>query len=301
MRTVLQAVAVSEYMEEVLARQRGDWGRVRSVHARRVNVILPGDELLSIQSEEWIRSPLSLVVQWPGEAEPALSPNDGLRLNRLLKTLQAGLWEIPLNGMSVFKTRTRIWPRPQCREALWTLEQHFAGAGARGSVFDFIGATAVAEQDGSRQAKTYGDMLRRKTGALAQAFQSGDASAAAGAAIKLVGFGPGLTPAGDDFLQGFLLLTHAHRGFERLSEACCNFLQGQRLDTGEISRAFWRSFLAGHTVEPVKNFADAFNTGDWEAFALQAEEISRMGHTSGDDWLTGAWFALKLSETEQWI
>jgi hypothetical protein len=37
---------------------------------------------------------------------------------------------------------------------------------------------------------------------------------------------------------------------------------------------------------------EAFNHGDWDDFRIQVEILGGIGHSSGDDFLSGIWFAL---------
>ena len=127
--------------------------------------------------------------------------------------------------------------------------------------------------------------------------QEGNLEESVNAVMKLVGFGPVLTPAGDDFLQGFFFYTRAFPSLSKISGEICTRmkLMGQ-LDTTEISRAFWMHFLAGRVAEPLQCLAESFNAGDWKRFSLQVERVSRIGHSSGDDYLSDVWWALKMGE-----
>lgn len=253
--------------------------------------------MVILQAPDAVRTPLSLAVPWPESSEPALFPGAKAWMDARTSCFHCGDWKISLSGATVVDTRIRARKGKKTRQALQILNRHFACGGKRGSVHDFIQpetGRVLAESDFSRQ---YGEILRRKTGMLENAIHCGNAVDIAGAAIGLIGLGPGLTPAGDDFLQGFLLFIRASAGHDTWFDECCRLLQAREpLDTTEVSRAFWRCFFAGHAAEPMKKLAETFNSGDWEDFAWQAELISRLGHSSGEDWLTGAWWALKMAD-----
>ena len=292
--TIRQAIAISDYMAAILPHRAGQEGRVHSAHARLVNVAFPGDHLLTIQAPDVVRTPLSLVAPWPETDGPELSPGQKAFMDGRTGLFHCGDWEISLSGAAVFATRVRIQPKLECCEAWRILEQHFAVALERGSIHDFIQSGVLKELEVNSSSRQYGEMLRRRIDALTTAVRVCNADAAARAACGLIGLGPGLTPAGDDFLQGFFLFAQAFSRIGTVSDECCGLLQMQeRLDTTEISRALWRSFLSGHAAEPVKNLAEAFNSDDWKIFSRQVELISLIGHSSGDDFLTGAWWALR--------
>ena len=294
---VRQAIAIGDYIWQVLSSHGGMTGCVRSVHPRVANMMLTSDEIMTIQAPEVVRTPLSLTVPWPTGSEPVWLPGAEARVDPRTSCFFCGEWEISLSGATVFDTRIRVQKEKETRQALQILNRHFACWGKRGSVHDFIQPETERVLDGSGFFRQYGEILRRKTETLKNAIRCGNAVDIAEAASGLIGLGPGLTPAGDDFLQGFLLFIRASAGHDTWVDECCRLLQAKEpLDTSEVSRAFWRCFFAGHAAEPMKKMAEAFNSGDWEAFAWQAELISRLGHSSGEDWLTGAWWALKVAD-----
>lgn len=98
----------------------------------------------------------------------------------------------------------------------------------------------------------------------------------ADAAPILLGLGPGLTPAGDDFLGGFLCTLH-HLG------------RGAVIDTNAthaISRARLAMHMRGEGTRAEVRFVRALvagaNTTDVEA------TLQRHGHSSGHDFIRGA-------------
>jgi hypothetical protein len=119
----------------------------------------------------------------------------------------------------------------------------------------------------------------------------------AGRWAKLVGLGPGLTPAGDDFLAGAAIGSFSMGGtggFGGLPEGA-----GSRHDGGfpfsapDLSRTTWlsasilRDALEGRTWARGKSLIEAIGRGDGEAVLRRSGEILDFGHTSGRAWLAG--------------
>ena len=124
---------------------------------------------------------------------------------------------------------------------------------------------------------------RRQSGAVHGAIKD--------AAAALVGLGPGLTPAGDDFLCGFLAAARAGRegapgageSFELLKEAVAERLSS----TGEVSASLLRAAMQGFWPVPLMQLAEAL-ASDRTPEAVEAmDRLCLLGHSSGADMATG--------------
>lgn len=99
----------------------------------------------------------------------------------------------------------------------------------------------------------------------------------------LVGRGPGLTPAGDDMLVGYLsiLTMFTPERARELSEA----LTVDSLSTTEVSLAYLMSATQGHFSSPIHDLYKAvIEDGD---LVEAIRRIIRIGHTSGKDMTYG--------------
>jgi len=117
---------------------------------------------------------------------------------------------------------------------------------------------------------------------LAAATSARDAAGCLAAARSLLGLGPGLTPAGDDCLVGWLAgAWTAGAAGRRLAAAAGPGLLAAATDlTGRLSRAFLAAAVSGEVAEPV------------HGFALRPDEarlvgLLALGATSGADLLAG--------------
>jgi hypothetical protein len=94
----------------------------------------------------------------------------------------------------------------------------------------------------------------------------------------LLGLGPGLTPAGDDFLGGFVMI---------------HPMTFDTANTNEISRARLAMHMRGEGTRAEMRFIQALKSG---ADTTAAEEtLERLGATSGRDFIRGARAALELA------
>jgi len=102
---------------------------------------------------------------------------------------------------------------------------------------------------------------------------------------SLIGLGPGLTPAGDDFIGGAMiaLRTFGHATLADRIAAWALPLAKER--TSRISRAHLHCAAAGEGHEALHDWLHGFNDRDYQ-------RLARIGHTSGLDAVAGAAGAL---------
>jgi hypothetical protein len=128
---------------------------------------------------------------------------------------------------------------------------------------------------------------------LARACANDDARAAAAAAEPLIGLGPGLTPAGDDYVgAAFFARALLHRagageadGWDR-ARAYVSARARER--THPISATLLADLLAGQAHAPLHELACALAAAAPSATMLDAaRRLTRIGHSSGWDMLAG--------------
>jgi Protein of unknown function (DUF2877) len=120
-------------------------------------------------------------------------------------------------------------------------------------------------------------------------FRSDQATRAIGA---LIGCGPGLTPAGDDLIVGFLAGLWSAVGSDparrAFLERLCVVVDAAAAATGDISRAFLAQATKGRFAEPLAILTGRISE---DAAAAEVERVTiaalRVGHTSGGDGVLG--------------
>jgi hypothetical protein len=103
---------------------------------------------------------------------------------------------------------------------------------------------------------------------------------------RLVGRGPGLTPAGDDALLGFILARRALAG-DRARPAASQILCAARTRTGGPSLALLRLAARGEAPEPAAAMRDALLRADGLSMAGAVRRLIDYGRTTGGAILTG--------------
>jgi uncharacterized protein DUF2877 len=117
----------------------------------------------------------------------------------------------------------------------------------------------------------------------------------AGAVARLLGRAPGLTPAGDDLLAGYLVGAHAF-GLEArgLRDAVATLAPGA---TTALSAALLWHAGRGECIDEVAAFAGALTGRDEPRRAV--ERLLAVGHTSGAALAQGLLAAAEASEPEE--
>jgi hypothetical protein len=128
---------------------------------------------------------------------------------------------------------------------------------------------------------------------LAHACAAHDPEGAEAAALALLGLGPGLTPAGDDFAGAAFFVRARLRAvgaarWPAWAEAAARLARAARARTHPISAALLGDLLEGEGVAPLCELADALADGAGRERAVGlARRLVALGHTSGWDLLAG--------------
>lgn len=103
----------------------------------------------------------------------------------------------------------------------------------------------------------------------------------------LIGLGPGLTPAGDDFLSGTLVALHALGRGEAAGHLAEWLLPIADAATGRISRAHLACACEGQAIAPLHEALDALCHGSSAEIRRCVQRLAAIGHSSGLDALAG--------------
>jgi hypothetical protein len=110
---------------------------------------------------------------------------------------------------------------------------------------------------------------------------------------SLIGRGPGLTPAGDDFVGGAMIALRAFGHAEEADRIAAWALPLAEKNTSRISRAHLACAAAGEGHEALH---DLLTFADVER---DLARLARIGHTSGTDAAAGALGALRCFVTDR--
>ena len=110
---------------------------------------------------------------------------------------------------------------------------------------------------------------------------------------RLLGLGPGLTPSGDDFLAGALIALRFLRLNDALGSLWSIIASVMDERTHPISRSHLRAAAQGYCAPSVEAALRCLTEGDLLNLPAAVNGVTKLGHTSGWDILTGIVVALQ--------
>ena len=316
---------ISSYVEHLALNSSA---LVHSVYERTINLSLSEGSMLAIQKESSPVSPLTVLaaddssVFFDSEIVPGMCAALESNVEGRLSCIEIGNHKLVIPADAPrFDTRipglesrgecgafaTALADRGECASdaaALGDLIEQGDCATKGAALGNLIagGAFATAFMD---ERPAGGDDIAGQRAAAIKAdarslFKGGDYAGAARCLTGLIGLGSGLTPAGDDFLTGVIAGIHAtsflqsdyvlsQESRNSFSNALFDELKNKLNYTHDISAAFLRASLDGHTSLPIKEFIK-------KPSVEAVNEISRIGHTSGLDALEGLLYFFNLLE-----
>jgi hypothetical protein len=151
---------------------------------------------------------------------------------------------------------------------------------------------------GARPSGAMGERLTQAALDLGRAVQAGRRDAMRGAAARLVGLGQGLTPAGDDFLCGFLAAGCCRRAAglvrSRRLTSLAEAVRDVIAQTTDISASFLRDALAGRISRPLAAVAEACSGAPGSDLDGALLRLAAIGHSSGLDAATGFFYGATI-------
>ncbi|MBG9390048.1 oxamate carbamoyltransferase subunit AllH family protein [Caenimonas aquaedulcis] len=262
----LTVVEAGRGTHEALSRGRGT---VCAVFRRSVYLHLPGDRHVCLGDGTVGRGPINGIVAEGAELH-ALRQGDRVRVN----------------------SRDAMHWLPRVRSAA-----PVAGA-LRGNLRSLRNAAALGvprDGLGSRLAGAASPFLQQADAALDafDAWLRSPVRAFPDAAVGLLGWGPGLTPSGDDYLAGALVALRA-MGCDATAERLWDALRDAAATrTHAISRAHLVAAAGGEAHETLHDCLEQLLGGDEPRWDEPLARLSRAGHCSGWDALAGAAAAVR--------
>jgi len=241
--------------------------RIHSVFASSVN-LLSDDGLVTLAGPAGAGHPHAVVVAGPGDFRAWGLPGGGWARVRG-ETLGLPGVRIDLAGAErppapVLAGVPRLGGAH--RACLAALARHQAATGC---------ALALADPSGSAM----GQALWR---GVMDLIAAPDRAARDRAVAALVGLGPGLTPAGDDILCGFLAAAGP-----ALAPGLAAAMAANLARTGLISARLMAGALRGFWPAPLAALAAALAGDDVTEALADLAQLCRLGHSSGADLATG--------------
>jgi hypothetical protein len=270
-------------------------GRVHSVFARVVNVIVPDGTLLTLASREVDDAPDTLVVDlrtFDGSGVAIGAPvaaRDGvLAVGRRLA--------IRVDGARPWVPLLPWYPAQDAslRRNLEALREHLAGLDS--------GPVGDAPSQSSAVAIAATARLALHATALGRALERADLETARVQGEALVGLGQGLTPSGDDLLLGLFAVLHLPGGpCEPFRDLGTQIVARAMQRTHAISLCALRAAAEGRVRARVVALLSALTTGERETTLAALRAVLAIGSTSGRDIVAGIVLGFDTQLHHAWV
>lgn len=259
-------------------------GRVHSVFAKAVNFTGPRGSLYSLVAAELDDAPGTVRVS---HTAGTMLDNLGIKPGDVVATIDGGLvcGPVTVNTVSVSPWSPALPPFPsrpadrrRLADSLVILRKEIVAAGQDGGLKAFIAGSAGTVLE---------ERLAERATALVGALAAGNLDDALTAGNRLIGLGTGLTPSGDDFLAGMMVIFNMPAGpfGRRHRETAATWAAGA--ETGTVSRAMLRHAARGRTRAGVVAMLEALTDHAARGLAAAVRRVLNSGATSGTDLAAG--------------
>ncbi len=287
------------------ALKRSAAGEVHSVFDRTFNILISG-ELVGVAQSGVSRSPINLITDIPsGESMPSLGVRKGMQVRLVSdRVLVGGVLEISFKDAKLWRPKTRA---ERClgpeliKRNLELAKRLAASKGGRegiGQLLKHIDKIAAGKMPQTSGLNAVARAVWPQLINLVKAAKSKNVGGVKGAAQKLIGLGPGLSPSADDALSGFTAalwwVSHSlDKGIDRVKKINEIVISCSGTTT-LLSQQLLRYAAKGETNERVGELLEAILTGASQDVETGVEEVLKIGETSGIDTIVGLLLGLEI-------
>lgn len=286
--------------------KRSAASEVHSVFDRTFNIII-GAELVGVAQISISRSPINLITDIPSsESMPSLGVRKGMQVQKVGNRVLVGeVLEISLEGAELWRPKTRaercLGPK-LIKHNLELAKQLAASKGGReglGQLLKYVDEIAAGRRPQTSGLNMVARAVLPRLIDLVNATKSENVEGVKGAAQKLIGLGPGLSPSADDALSGLTAalwwVSHSlNKGID-LVKKINETIAGCSGKTTLLSQQLLKHAAKGETNERVGELLEAILAGAPPAIKKWVEEVLKIGETSGTDMVVGVLVGLNLS------
>jgi hypothetical protein len=285
--------------------RRGVSGEVHSIFERAFNILV-GGELVGVARSDVPRSPINLVTDIPSsESMFSLDIGRGIQVRKVGGLMLIGdVLEISLENAELWRPKTRA---ERClspeliKRNLELAKRLAANKGKReglGQLLPLVDEIAAGKMPRAPDLNISAKAVLPGLVDLVKAVRSGNVGGVKGAARKLIGLGPGLSPSADDALSGFTAslwwVSHSlGRGInsvKRINETISSCSGTTTL----LSQQLLRHAAKGETNERVEGLLEAILAGTASDVEKGVEGVMQIGETSGTDTMVGLLLGVQL-------
>jgi len=278
----------------------GVLGTVHSVFNSSCNIKTHGGPLLTLQNAKIARTPMSLCFP---EIEDfgllSLKPGQSVFYSSGTQNLQIGRTVFSLTGAREFSTQIVIKKHKiRYSDYLRVVESVLRDEPA--NLYHLLMSQGYSTTLTAVQ-KALAQKISKAVEEIKEGFLNQDEVLIIKGIDQLLGLGIGLTPGGDDLLLGLLTIVSMEEKYSIIIESLKDkILNLARTSTTEISYEFIAYFFRHCYAQPSYQLIKALNDDNRIEFRDSLPVIAAIGHSSGQDFLTGVYLGLDFLE-KYWL
>lgn len=267
-------------------------GSIHSSFSRTFNVLTEANSFFTVAVNSVFNGPNILKIK--------RNSFDGINFERGMKVKQIGerlviaekVW-IDLSTALIYQMERIVFPNKPNREnklILLNIEKQLS------EKLDTVGFFRKTYQN-NLEKEQHGVLLKNRE-ALRKAIEDNNCFMIEEEVPRLIGYGNGLTPSGDDFLTGLLLVVNSiNYPFVNLKNSLNKTVKGHLSRTNDISQHQLRHAIEGVALEPVMAFLREMYLEKIDDIQLEIllNQVLSIGSSSGSDMLAGILFGLEVT------
>ena len=256
-------------------------GKVHSIFSKALNIKIEENELISIVAAEKLNGPNRILVELPKNKDLV-----ALEIKQGMKVIGNGQ-EVRIDGgrLSISLERAERWS-PEVKK-----EKRILNSQVKNNL-SFLQKSLSVEKDENKVSQE----LKVRIQKLAKSIEEENLSKVPKDIKRLISFGEGLTPSGDDFLVGLIASLHflSNLKLKHLLNKIKRIINLEKEKTTFLSGKFLEYACQGRFPETILNLIEAIFSGNREEVRETARRCLDFGATSGRDTLLGVVRGLDL-------
>lgn len=292
----MQAILISKDLAQTAADQTPYSGQIHSVFDHAVNCTFRENGWMTLLTEEAAVGPMGLVIR--GQSFRGMPLVAGMRLE-----LGRGRLSIPDAGIGLQLKGVSEWDPhfaeiktpahlPERRERLLRLESWLRSGGNLAGIANVLDSLELPGRSrklrSDMELNAFGQFALERVQEFVRALETLDPELIRDKARGIIGFGPGLTPSGDDFLAGAGASLIALGPLLKLKKrVTADILAGIAEEAGgrttRVSEEMLRHLAAGRLSRRMTAVQEALLSREGPDINQALVELGRMGETSGTD------------------
>jgi hypothetical protein len=300
----MEAIKMTVGLSQYLAQHPNLCGHVHSVFDGAFNIIDENNQLIGVLCQKKELSPYSMMVNKESfhqfgidQGQEILIADDDIHFKKRKFKVhfhEAGHIDLAIDVLPQRRSQDLDAKLDQLRSLII---KYGSEAGIAPLIKFIIFEPQIAYKSGEMILNDYSDFIQDRLLELLNAIKSEMDEHALQAMMKIIGFGPGLTPSADDFLSGILTVLYV-TGYldEALQNRIFKLIQHK---TTKISEDMIYHTLTGRVAESYKRFIEKLFDETKEHIKKEILDVIQVGSTSGTDYLFGVYCMASLISVKE--